>query len=40
MGGPPYVTFTDIYMVKMENDVLIPSKPIFHQRFADDMYSR
>ena len=40
MGGPPYVTFTDIYMVKMENDVLIPSKPIFYQRFADDMYSR
>ena len=26
MGGPLSVTFSDIYMVKMENDVVIPSK--------------
>ena len=24
----------------MENDVVIPSKPIFYHRFADDIYSR
>ena len=24
----------------MENDVLIPSKPIFYSRFVDDIYSR
>ena len=31
MGGPLFVTFSDIYMVKMENDIVIPSKPIFYQ---------
>ena len=40
MGGPLSVTFSDIYMVKMENDVVIPSKPIFYRRFVDDIYSR
>ena len=40
MGGPLSVTFSDIYMVKMENDVVIPSKPIFYSRFVDDIYSR
>ena len=28
MGEPLSVTFSDIYMVKMENDAVIPSKPI------------
>ena len=40
IGGPLSVTFCDIYMVKMENDFVIPSKPIFYHRFADDIYSR
>ena len=40
MEGPLSVTFSDIYMVKMENDVVIPSKPIFYRRFVDDIYSR
>ena len=40
MGGPLSVTFSDIYMVKIENDVVIPSKPIFYCRFLDDIYSR
>ena len=39
MGGPLSVTFSDIYMVKMENDV-IPSKPIFYGRFVADIYSK
>ena len=38
MGGPLPVTFSDIYMVKIENDVVIPSKPIFYCRFVDDIY--
>ena len=38
--GPLSVTFSDIYMVQMENDVVIPSKPIFYHRFVDDIYSR
>ena len=40
MGEPLSFTFSDIYMVKMENDVVIPSKPIFYRRFVDDIYSR
>ena len=40
MGVPLPVTFSAIYMVKMENDVAIPSKPTFYSRFADDIYSR
>ena len=40
MGGPLSVTFSDIYMVKMKNDVVIPSKPIIYRRFVDDIYSR
>ena len=45
-----FVTFSDMYMVKMENDIVMsskmekdvvkPSKPIFYHRFADDIYSR
>ena len=30
--GPLSVTFSYIYAVKMENDVVIPCKPIFYQR--------
>ena len=37
MGGPLSVTFSDIYMIKTENDAVIPSKPIFHHRFVDDI---
>ena len=33
-------SFSDIYMVKMENGVVIPSKSIFYRRFVDDVYSR
>ena len=40
MGGPLSVTFSDIYMVKIENDVVITSKPIFYCRFVDNSYSR
>ena len=40
MGERLPVTFSDIYMVKMENDVVIPSKPIFYRRFVDGSYSR
>ena len=27
MGGPLFFTFSDIYIVKLENDVVIPSNP-------------
>ena len=39
MGGPLYVTFANIFLTKLENDVL-PSKPIFYKRFVDDVIYR
>ena len=39
MGEPLSVNFRDIYMVKMENGVLILSKLKFSRRFLDDIYS-
>ena len=29
MGGPIFVTLSEIYMVKIEENIVIPSKPIF-----------
>ena len=40
MGRPLSVTFSNIYMVEVENDVVILSKPIFYRRFEDDIYGR
>ena len=38
-GEPLSVTFSNIYMVKMKNDVVVPYKPIFYRRFVDDICS-
>ena len=40
MGGPLSVTFSDIFMIKMENDIVISTKPIFYRRYVDDIYNR
>ena len=40
MGGPISVVFSDIYMCKMEEDVVVPLKPVFYKRYVDDTYSR
>ena len=40
MGGPISVIFSDIYMCKMEDDIVVPTKPIFYKRFVDDTYVR
>ena len=37
MGGPLSVTLAEIHMIRMENDVVIPLKPIFYKRFVDDI---
>ena len=37
MGGPLSVTFSDIFMIKMENDIVIPTKPIFYHSYVDDI---
>ena len=40
MRGLLSPTFSDISVVKMENDLVISSKPIFYHRFVDDLCSR
>ena len=40
MGGPISVVFADIYMCKMEDDVIAPLKPLFYKRYVDDTYVR
>ena len=39
IGGPLFATFSDIYMVKMENNVVTSYAHIFYCRFIDDIYS-
>ena len=40
MGGLLSVTLSNIWMVKMENNVVIPHKPIFYKRYVDDIRNR
>ena len=40
IGGPLFATFSDICMIKMENNVVTPYAHIFCRRFVDDIYSR
>ena len=32
MGGPLSVTLSEIFMIQMENNIVIPMKPIFYHR--------
>ena len=38
MGGPMSVVFSDIYMWKMEEDVVKPLKSKLNKRYVDDAY--
>ena len=38
MGGPISAVFSDIFMCKMEFDVVVPAKPIFYKSYVDDTY--
>ena len=40
MGGPLSVTFSGIFIIKMENDIVIPAKPIFYRTYVDDIHNR
>ena len=40
MGGPLSVTFREIYMIKMESEIVIPQKLLFYHRYVDEIYSR
>ena len=35
LTGPLSVTFSSIFMVKMENDIVIPTKSVFYCRYED-----
>ena len=37
MGGPLTVILSDIWMVKMENNIVVPHKPIFYKRYVDNI---
>ena len=40
MGGPISVVLSDIFMCKMELDVIVPAKRIFCKRYVNDVYVR
>ena len=40
MGGPLSVPLSDIHMIRMETDVVVPIRPIFYKRYIDDIYNR
>ena len=35
MGGPLTITFGDIYMMKLENDIAAPLKSNFYKKYVD-----
>ena len=37
-GGPVSVVFYDIYICKIEEDAVVPAKPIFYKSYIDDTY--
>ena len=39
MGGPLSVNLSDIHMIQMETDVVVPIRPIFYKRYVDDIYN-
>ena len=40
MGGPLPVTLSDVHMIRMKTDVVVPIRPIFYRRYVDDIYNR
>ena len=40
MGGPLLGTFADIFMIKLERNVVIPRNPPLYRRYVDDSYNR
>ena len=38
MGGPISIVFADIFICKMELDVVVPAITIFYKSYVDDTY--
>ena len=40
MGKPISIVFSDVYVCKVEEDMVIPANPIFYNRYVNGMYVR
>ena len=40
MCGPLSVTFSNIYTIKPENDILLPLKPKLYSKYVDDVFNK
>ena len=40
MGEPVSVVFSDIFMNKMERDIVIPIAPNLYKRYVDDIFAK
>ena len=40
MGGLISAVFSDIYVCKTDEDIVIPANPIFYKRYIEDTYGR
>ena len=40
MGGPLSVIMVDIFMIKMENEIVKPKNSSFYKRYVDDIINR
>ena len=40
MGGPVSVALANIFMTKMENEIVSVASPCFYKRYVDDIYVR
>ena len=40
MGGTIFVALSDIYVCKMEEDIMAHSKRFSYKRYVDDLYVR
>ena len=40
MGGPLSVVLANIFLTKMEKEIIAPQNPIFYKRYVDDIYVR
>ena len=38
MGGPISIVFADVFICKMELDVVVPATTIFYKSYVDDTY--
>ena len=36
----PFDTFANIFLTKLEKDIVLPEKPIFYNRYVDDVINR